>query len=108
MNISLPQIKFDSEGYLEELSQWTPELATLLAKEENIELSHAHWEILHAVRNFYNEFDHAPAMRVLVKYLAATLGPDKSHSIYLLTLFPDSPAKKACRIAGLPKPTNCL
>ena len=47
-------------------------------------------------------------MRALVKYVRLRLGDDKGRSIYLLRLFPGSPAKIGSRIAGLPKPANCL
>ena len=47
-------------------------------------------------------------MRPLVKAVAQALGPEKGRSVYLLRLFPDSPAKVAARLAGLPKPANCL
>ena len=47
-------------------------------------------------------------MRALVKYVRLKLGPDKGRSIYLLKLFPGSPAKIGSKIAGLPKPANCL
>ena len=47
-------------------------------------------------------------MRPLVKYVSQTLGSDKGSSIYLLQLFPGSPAKVASKIAGLPRPEHCL
>jgi tRNA 2-thiouridine synthesizing protein E len=47
-------------------------------------------------------------MRPLVKYTANKLGPDNGKSLYLLSLFPGSPAKIGSKIAGLPKPDNCL
>ena len=47
-------------------------------------------------------------MRALVNYVRLKLGPDKGRSIYLLKLFPGSPAKIGSKIAGLPKPANCL
>jgi tRNA 2-thiouridine synthesizing protein E len=71
-------------------------------------LTPAHWEILKVLRDFYQRFEHAPAMRPLVKTVSLHLGPEKGRSIYLLRLFPDSPARLAARLAGLPKPTNCL
>jgi tRNA 2-thiouridine synthesizing protein E len=47
-------------------------------------------------------------MRTLVKYTSKELGAQKGRSIYLLKLFPGNPARLACKIAGLPKPPNCL
>ena len=105
MNNSL---KLDSEGFLKNLSDWSPETADTLAKNEGINLTAPHWEVIHLVREFYQCFDHGPAMRPLVKLTAKKLGADKGHSIYLLKLFPGSPAKLASKIAGLPKPPNCL
>jgi tRNA 2-thiouridine synthesizing protein E len=44
----------------------------------------------------------------LVKLVRESLGEDKGTSIYLLGLFPGNPAKVAAKIAGLPRPTNCI
>ncbi|MAR92796.1 MAG: TusE/DsrC/DsvC family sulfur relay protein [Pseudomonadota bacterium] len=102
------QIPLDKDGYLQKLTDWDESVAVALARAEGIQLSPAHWEILHLLQRFYQEFDHSPAMRILVKYVKQQLGEDKGNSIYLLQLFPGSPAKLAARIAGLPRPTNCL
>ncbi|MBV1789909.1 TusE/DsrC/DsvC family sulfur relay protein [Marinobacterium sp. D7] len=102
------EIAFDDEGYLEELSLWTPEVAEYLASREGIILTEAHWEILYLLRDFYSRYEHSPAMRPLVKAVKQTLGDDKGRSIYLMQLFPGSPAKVGARLAGLPKPDNCL
>lgn len=83
-------------------------MAEQIARKEGIALSPAHWEILQLLRDYYRDFDASPAMRPLVKYCALKLGPDKGRSIYLLKLFPGSPAKLGSKIAGLPKPDNCL
>ncbi len=83
-------------------------MARQIAGAEGLELSTAHWEIIYLLRDFYREFDSSPAMRPLIKYCALKLGPDKGRSIYLLSLFPNSPAKLGSKIAGLPKPDNCL
>jgi tRNA 2-thiouridine synthesizing protein E len=99
---------FDKEGFLTDLSDWTPEVAAQIAGDEGIELTPAHWEIIELLRAYYAEFDSSPAMRPLVKYCRLNLGEDKGKSIYLMTLFPGSPAKIGSKIAGLPKPDNCL
>lgn len=101
-------LELDNEGYLKNLADWTPQVAIFLANAEGIELTDAHWDVIKALRQFYAEHDHAPAMRPFVKWIALRLGPEKGNSLYLLKLFPDSPAKRASKIAGLPKPTNCL
>lgn len=101
-------IEVDKEGYLRNLSDWNREIAQSIAVEEDIALSEEHWQVIEALRTFYHTFDTSPAMRPLVKYIGLTLGKEKANSIYLLTLFPPSPAKIASKIAGLPRPTNCL
>ncbi|WP_250658318.1 TusE/DsrC/DsvC family sulfur relay protein [Alkalimarinus coralli] len=101
-------IDVDKEGFLKNLNDWTPEIATILSQQEGIDLTPEHWEIIYLLRDFYLKYDIAPAMRILVKTAKETLGDSKGNSIHLLKLFPGSPAKLASKIAGLPKPTNCL
>lgn len=98
----------DAEGYLVNLADWNPQVAELIAQNEGLILTEAHWEIIELIRRFYAEFDLSPAMRPLVKYAALHLGSEKGKSIYLLSLFPGSPPKLAAKIAGLPRPANCL
>ena len=104
----MPTIQRDKLGFLVNLSDWTEALATEMAVEEGIELSEAHWEVIHLLRAFYAEFALTPAMRILVKHVRSQLGEEKGNSIYLMQLFPGSPAKLASKLAGLPKPDNCL
>jgi tRNA 2-thiouridine synthesizing protein E len=98
----------DAEGYLQNLDEWNTDIAHLIAAQEGITLTSAHWEIITLIREYYAEFDLSPAMRPLVKYTSLKLGPEKGKSVYLLTLFPGSPPKIAAKIAGLPRPANCL
>lgn len=102
------RIELDDEGYLSKLDDWNETVALTVAQREGINLSAAHWEIIHLVRDYYQQYDLSPAMRPLVKQVALTLGADKGRSIYLMQLFPQSTAKLVSKIAGLPKPTNCL
>ncbi|MGB1141437.1 MAG: TusE/DsrC/DsvC family sulfur relay protein [Halioglobus sp.] len=99
---------FDKEGFLRSLADWNRDVAGQIASGEGIELTAAHWEIIELLRAYYEEFDSSPAMRPLVKYCRIRLGEDKGKSIYLMSLFPGSPAKIGSKIAGLPKPDNCL
>lgn len=100
--------EFDKEGFLKDLSDWTPAVAEQIADREGIALSDAHWEVIELLREFYRRFEASPANRALVKFAAQELGPEKGRSIYLMSLFPGSPAKLGSKIAGLPKPDNCL
>lgn len=101
-------VAVDPEGFLRHRDQWNREVACALARQEQINLSEEHWEIIDLLRDFYAEYEVAPAMRILVKQAGIRLGSDKGTSLHLLRLFPGSPAKLASKIAGLPKPTNCL
>lgn len=98
----------DKDGFLADTDDWNNAVAIDLALSEGISLTDAHWEVINALRAFYREFNVSPAMRPLTKYLKQHLGADKATSIYLLRLFPGSPAKIAAKIAGLPRPENCL
>lgn len=108
LDVEQRQVALDPEGYLVDLNDWSPGVAEALATQEGRELSDEHWEVIEILRDFYQRYEMAPAMRPLVKAVGQRLGPDKGRSIHLLRLFPDSPAKVAARLAGLPKPTNCL
>lgn len=98
----------DEEGYLANLSEWTTDVATAMAKEEDVDLSDSHWEVINFLREYYEEYQIAPAVRVLTKAIGKRLGPDKGNSKYLYELFPYGPGKQACKYAGLPKPTGCV
>jgi len=108
LDVERRQVALDPEGYLADLDDWSPAVAEALASEEGRELTDEHWEVIEILRDFYRRYEMAPAMRPLVKAVGQRLGPDKGRSIHLMRLFPDSPAKVAARLAGLPKPTNCL
>ena len=98
----------DEEGYLINLNDWNEDIANSIAKLESLEMTPNHWEVVNFLREYYNEFQIAPAVRVLTKSIGKKLGPEKGNSQYLYELFPYGPAKQACKIAGLPKPTGCI
>ncbi len=100
------EIETDTEGYLKESSQWSEPLAVVIAENEGISLSPEHWEVVRFVRDFYQEFNTSPAIRMLVKAMANKFGEEKGNSRYLYRLFPKGPAKQATKIAGLPKPVR--
>ncbi|HYB52100.1 MAG TPA: TusE/DsrC/DsvC family sulfur relay protein [Burkholderiaceae bacterium] len=98
----------DEEGYLVNLGDWSEDVANHIAESENIEMTPNHWEVVNFLRKYYEEYQIAPAVRVLTKAIGKSLGPEKGNSQYLYELFPYGPAKQACKIAGLPKPTGCV
>ena len=101
-------LETDEEGYLADITQWVPGVAEVMAKEDDLELTDEHWDIINFLREYYEEYQIAPAVRVLTKAVAKKLGKDKGNSKYLYELFPYGPAKQACKYAGLPKPTGCV
>jgi len=108
LNVEGRDLPLDQDGYLLELADWSEAAAQALAQREGVELSDEHWEILRLVRSFYAEFQLSPANRPLIKFVALKLGAEKGNSLHLNRLFNGTPAKLAAKLAGLPKPTNCL
>ena len=101
-------IATNEEGFLADPADWSETLALQLANKENINLGDAHMEILLLAREFYGEYGFSPSMRPLSKFISLKTDLSKGRSIYLMQLFPGSPAKLISKIAGLPKPKNCL
>ena len=98
----------DEEGFLQHIADWSSEVAEGMARNDGVVLEAEHWQVINFLRDYYLEYQIAPAMRVLTKTIAKRLGPDKGNTHYLYDLFPFGPAKQACRYAGLPKPTGCV
>jgi len=96
------QIELDDEGYLKNTDDWNEDIAREIAREEGIgELTDRHWAVINLMRKEYLEKGDAPSIRRLTKESGV---PTKE----LYQLFPKGPAKKAARIAGIPKPTGCI
>lgn len=101
-------VETDEEGYLLNIDDWNEDIAQAIAVEDDIKLTPAHWEVIYFLRDYFKEYDFAPAIRILTKAIAKKLGNDKGNSRYLYSLFPYGPAKQGCKFAGLPKPTGCV
>src|SRR5512147_1836048 len=98
----------DEEGYLINLADWNMDVAQYIAGTEGLNMTDNHWEVIHFLREYYDEYQIAPAVRVLTKAIGKKFGPDRGNTQYLYEVFPYGPRKKACKIAGLPKPTGCI
>jgi tRNA 2-thiouridine synthesizing protein E len=98
----------DADGYLVDINEWNIEVANYLAKVEGIELTEQHWEIVNFLHEYYQRYQIAPMIKILLKEIGKKFGPQKGNSKYLYELFPEGPAKQACKIAGLPGPTGCV
>lgn len=106
-------ILLDPEGYLLQLSDWSEPVVHSLAELNEVQLNDFHWQVIRFLRGFYNEYETNPNMRVLIKQLkialdASDIDSTSIDSILLMQHFGESPLKLACKLAGLPKPTNCL
>ncbi len=108
VSIAGKDVELDEEGFLTNLNEWNMDVAAFLAAEEKVDMTDSHWEVINFLREYYDEYQIAPAVRVLTKAVGKKLGADKGNNKYLYELFPYGPAKQACKIGGLPKPTGCI
>jgi tRNA 2-thiouridine synthesizing protein E len=96
------QVEVDEDGFLQDPKIWSEDLARALARTEQVEaLTDDHWKIINFLREHYAEFEIAPMIRKLCKKTGFNIRQ-------LYDLFPTGPAKGACKIAGLPRPTGCV
>jgi len=92
----------DEDGFLQQPEIWNDDVAKDFMTQEGIaDLGEGHWKVIHYLRNYYLQFGIAPMIRKLCKETGFTL-----KQIY--EMFPSGPAKGACKLAGLPKPTGCV
>jgi tRNA 2-thiouridine synthesizing protein E len=96
------KINVDEDGFMEEPEQWNEAVALALASTEGVAaLTENHWKLVNYLREYYQKFGIAPMIRKLCKETGFSL-----KEIY--EMFPSGPAKGACKIAGLAKPTGCV
>jgi TusE/DsrC/DsvC family sulfur relay protein len=97
----LDTVKFDSEGFMTDPHDWTPEIGEAIARSLGIELTDRHWIVINFARQEFETTGQPPTLRRITKST-----PVDTKEIY--QLFPGGPAKVAARIAGLGKPTGCI
>jgi len=93
-------INVNEEGYLTDFSQWTKEIGEEIAKENNIEMTDKHWQVISWIQE-----------QVTVKKPLSIRGIKKSGVIDIkefYALFPGGPLKVSTKIAGVPKPKSCI
>jgi tRNA 2-thiouridine synthesizing protein E len=100
--------EIDDDGYLIDWQEWNEGIANQMAKEDGLDLTEAHWEVIKFLRDYFEKFQIAPMVKILTKELKKKYGKEKGNTKYLYELYPAGPAKQACRYAGLPKPTGCV
>jgi tRNA 2-thiouridine synthesizing protein E len=95
-------LEIDEDGFIQEPEKWNEDVATALAQTEGVEdMSEDHWKLVNYLRDYYLKYGVAPMIRKLCKETGFKL-----NKVY--ELFPSGPAKGACKVAGLPKPTGCV
>lgn len=93
-------VTVNSEGYMEDASQWTKEIAAAMAKEEGIELTDKHYEVLEYLRDA-----HAKGETLTIRKVGKS-GITDIKGLY--QLFPGGPLKFSSKFAGIPKPASCV
>ncbi len=102
MNLAGKEMEVDEDGFIQDPDQWDEEVAKALAETEGVtEMTEDHWKLVNYLRDYYLKFQIAPMIRKLCKETGFDLK-------YIYQMFPSGPAKGACKVAGLPKPTGCV
>lgn len=102
------KFEVSSHGNIIDLHKWNSHLADYMAKQEGIELSKDHWEVIEYLREFYFTYGISPMVKIIMKHIEEDIGKDKANKEYLYSLFPKGPARQGSRIAGLPEPQGCI
>ena len=96
------ELEVDEDGFIQDPDNWNKGVAEDLAKtEDSYPMGDDHWKVVDYLRKYYLEYEIAPPIRMLTKKTGFDLK-------YIYQLFPAGPAKGACKVAGLPKPTGCV
>lgn len=96
------QVEVDEDNHLKDAASWNREIAAALAAEEGVgALTERHWKVIDFMRADTQANGTPPTIRRLTKNSGV-----ETKELY--QLFPNGPAKKAARIAGLPKPRGCI
>jgi tRNA 2-thiouridine synthesizing protein E len=101
-------LQLDKDGHLQNHLDWNPEVAAQLAALDDLQLNDQHIQVLLAVRVFYQRFGYAPATRPLIKYLMKELGDHMTNAQLMQDFKTGLVARTLARLAGIPKPANCL
>ena len=106
MSISVngTEIATTETGFLENIEDWSEDVALAIAAEEQLELSPRHWDLINHLRDeFINNGGNQPNTRNLVKAMSKTWDDKSVNAKTLYDLFPGDPSKQGGRIAGLPE-----
>jgi len=93
-------VEVNAEGYLINPGDWSKEVAADLAKEEGIELTNKHFEVLEYLRK-----ESAAGTQLSIRKVGKS-GIVDIKGLY--ELFPGGPLKYSSKIAGIAKPASCV
>ena len=101
------QYPTDKQGFLKQRLSWSQPLAEYMASLDGVTLTEEHWEVIQYFREYYEDYNIPPPMRMVMRVFKKAFGEENANSRYLLILFPEGVTKAASKFAGLPKPKNC-
>lgn len=106
MSISVDgrEIPITASGFLENIEDWSEEVAREIADVEQLELNERHWDVINFLRDeFINNGGSQPNTRNLVKAMSRAWSDKSINAKSLYDLFPGDPSKQGGKIGGLPE-----
>ena len=98
------EVLTDSEGYIQDMSEWSEGFAEALAEQEGLVLSERHWDVIRYIREYYQQHGVQAQVRAMIKHFQDTWGPEYGNNRYLHDMFPrGGPQKQGNRLAGIRK-----
>ena len=97
----------DVQGFIKKRLTWSKPLGEHMARLDGIDLTDEHWEVIHYFREYYEDYNVPPPMRMVIRVFKKAFGEENANSRYLLKLFPEGATKAASKFGGMPKPKNC-
>jgi dissimilatory sulfite reductase related protein len=91
----------DGDGYLVDMSVWTPEIGRAMAEADGFELNDKKWQQIIKAREYFEEFCSVPPIRKFAKYIDM----DQKE---VFDLWMTGPMKPITKYGGMPKPTGCV
>jgi tRNA 2-thiouridine synthesizing protein E len=102
LDVNGKSILIDAEGYIINIDEWTEDFTIALAAKEELELTDEHWEVVHYIRNYYEEHHIQAQVRDMIKHFKKQWGPEHGNNRYLHDIFPKGgPQKQGNRLAGI-------
>ncbi len=96
------QVLIDNEGYIQDMNEWSEAFARALAKEEGLDLTDEHWEVIYYIRDYYEEHQVQAQVRTMIRHFTKVWGPERGNNRYLHDIFPKGgPQKQGNRLAGI-------